>query len=135
MRLTNCTESPRGIMLSTGSFMLGPRETRSVPPALEEAMRRTLKLRIYQGLTDAGIFRVDEKMKVDEESAKQDTPAPPPELSNNVDVKGLLNPVGAEMAAQLGNPVKVVDEQSSTTAPAAVADVSAPAAARKGKKK
>lgn len=95
--LTNCTDSPRGLSLSRGLMVLGPREMRSLGADEYAEVRKLLRTEMLQRLVDSGIFRLS-GLGDDEASIRVQTPAPPAILAEAVPVPELSRPVSVASA-------------------------------------
>ena len=93
MVISNPTTTRRGIMLPKGVVYLEPGEIRQIPIEEQDDFRKLFAAKSFQQIVDAGLLRVtDDKI---EELVEQETPAPPEELTNPVQVEGTGLAVGA----------------------------------------
>lgn len=90
--LTNCTDSPRGIIFSTGMVMLAPREIRTLTDKETIELKVMCKNSTFQRFLDNGIFRLHGMLEK-EASVTIKTPTPPADLQASVDVPSLSTPV------------------------------------------
>jgi len=108
--LTNCTDSPRGIMFKKGIVILQGREMRRIPVDEQDEIKAMFKNETFQRFVDNGIFRLAE-MKDGEESAKVATPKPPADLNQTVKPDSLEHSVGTSTGSRAKAPV-VVEHQT-----------------------
>jgi len=108
--LTNCTDSPRGILLKKGIVILQGREMRRVPLDEQDEIKAMFGSETFQRFVDNGVFRLTQ-MKDGEESVKVKTPAPPADLIQGVKTDSLENTVSTATGPRAKEPV-VVEHQS-----------------------
>jgi hypothetical protein len=109
MKITNRTESRKGITLSTGVLLIESRKSAPIPRELEDEVKALFKSATFQRFVDTGIFSLT-GMKDDDESVNVETPAPPADLAAMVDA-GVQTPVGTETGSRAQTPV-VVEHQT-----------------------
>jgi hypothetical protein len=101
MKITNKTMQYRSILLGLSTLKLQPLETITVPDVLVDAAKKAVQSEYWQKLIDAGIFAVDSKEVVTEETATHvESPEAPKELKQkkgkrlknvNLDITGTVS--------------------------------------------
>lgn len=87
--LSNCTATPRGLALSRGMVILGPREMRPVPLSEQAEVRALFRCRTFQRFVDNGVFRLSE-LSDNDADVEVKTPPPPATLTRPVSLDGVL---------------------------------------------
>lgn len=114
MILTNCTNSPRGLTLSSGVKILEAREMWQVPQAQRDEIRSLFKSPAFARFADNGVFRLG-TLSDDEQSLAQKTPEPPQDLTDAVHTPGLAAPTGVRTGERASAP-KIIGYQTAEAA-------------------
>ena len=99
LTISNPTTTTRGLMLKKGVIMLPPGEVKVVPPEDEAEVRALFKVEAIMRQVDSGLLRFSD-LEEDKPLIDQETPAPPAELTDSVQVGDTGLSVGANANRQ-----------------------------------
>ena len=101
--LTNCTATPRGIMLDGEHVVLRPLEVKALTDKQHDALKALFGSRTFRKFADTGIFRLS-GMSSDEQPVNVPAPQAPAELTAPVAVDGVTAAVGTESGTKATAP-------------------------------